>query len=42
MKDIMGKIFNSIGFDYEDEEEEVEDVVETRVRPRNVSNVTQR
>ena len=25
MKDIMGKIFNSIGFDYEDEEEEVED-----------------
>ena len=36
----MGKIFNSIGFDYEDEEEEVEEVVETKVRPRNVSNVT--
>ncbi len=40
MKDIMGKIFNSIGFDYEDEDEEEEEVVETRVKPRNVSNVT--
>ena len=40
MKDIMGKIFNSIGFDYDDEDEEEEEVVETRVKSRNVSNVT--
>ena len=40
MKDFMGKIFNSMGFDYENEDEEEEEVVETRIKPRNVSNVT--
>lgn len=41
MKGFMGKIFNSIGFEYEEEDEEVEEVVETTTQPRSVSSITQ-
>ena len=40
MKDFMGKLFNTIGFDYDDEEEEEKEEVQPRKRTTNVSAVT--
>ncbi len=39
MKDFMGKLFNTIGFDYEKEDEEEEEVAQSRPQMRNVSAV---
>lgn len=40
MKDFMGKLFNTIGFDYEKDDEEEEEIEQTRPKMRNVSAVT--